>query len=207
MNKPLILIGNGGHASVLTEALMSTERKIIGYTAPEPQINKFRLNYLGSDEIINRFNPSEIELVLGIGTVNVCDKRERLFNEYKRQGFSFANVLHPLSLISPTVTLGEGVHIMAGSILQSYVQISDNSIINTGVIIDHDCVIEAHVHIAPGCNLSGGVRVGHNSHLGTGTTIIQNRKIGHHALIGAGSVVVNDIESCTKVLGVPAKEV
>lgn len=34
MNKPLIIIGNGGHAAVLVEILIAQQRIIIGYTAP-----------------------------------------------------------------------------------------------------------------------------------------------------------------------------
>lgn len=206
-SKPVIIIGNGGHASVLTELLLLTNRTIIGFTAPESQTSRYDLKYLGRDEIITQFNSSEIELVLGIGTISVSDIREKIFNEYKKNGYFFATIMHPSSIISSTVSLGEGVQIMAGTILQSQTQISDNSIINTGVIIDHDCDIGAHVHIAPGCKLSGGIRVESNCHIGTGSTIIQGKIVGHHSLVGAGAVVVRDIGSYKRVMGNPAKEV
>lgn len=206
-SKPVIIIGNGGHASVLTEILRLNNRVIIGFTAPEPQTSRYNLRYLGRDEIINQFDSSEIELVLGIGTIGVSDMREKLFNENKKNGYIFATLIHPSSIISSTVFLGEGVQIMAGTILQSHTRIADNSIINTGVIIDHDCDIGAHVHIAPGCKLSGGIRVESNCHIGTGTTIIQEKIVGHHSLVGAGAVVVCDIGSYKKVMGNPAKEV
>ena len=206
-SKPVILIGNGGHASVLTEALLLSNRKIIGFTAPELQTNKYGLRYLGVDDIINEYDPNRIELVLGIGTVGVSEKRSIIFNRFKNSGHCFANVIHPSCIISSTVKLGEGVQVLAGAILQSHAQIADNSIINTGAIIDHECVIGTHVHIAPGCNLSGGVTIEHNCHIGIGSTLIQGLTIGHHTLVGAGAVVIRDIGSFKKVLGIPAKEV
>ena len=41
MNKLIIMIGNGGHASVLTEMLLSQKETIIGYTAPTTEENDF----------------------------------------------------------------------------------------------------------------------------------------------------------------------
>ena len=42
-------------------------------------------------------------------------------------------------LVSPSDANGTRVQIMAGAILQTNVSIADNTIINTGSIIDHDC--------------------------------------------------------------------
>ena len=49
--------------------------------------------------------------------------------------------------------------------------------------------------------------VGKFSHIGIGATIIQGIKVGENCTIGAGSVVINDIDSNLKVVGVPAKRV
>ena len=73
--------------------------------------------------------------------------------------------------------------------------------------MDHDCFIGNHVHIAPGSILSGTVSVGDCTHLGTGCTVIQGKTIGNRVLVGAGSLVVKNIKSDMKVLGVPAREV
>lgn len=208
MNKPVIIIGNGGHASVLVEALIAQGREIIGYTDLEKQSTLTNLSYLGSDDIIiNDYSAEAIELVLGLGTVKVSATRKNLFEYFKSRGFKFANVIHPTAILSPSTQIGQGVQIMAGSILQANVSIGDNSIINTGAIIDHDCEIGKHVHIAPGSTLSGGVRVGSGCHIGTGTSVIQGITIGNETTIGAGSAVVKNIGIGKIAYGVPAKEV
>lgn len=61
MNKPLIIIGNGGHASVLTETLLAQDEKIIGFTALNEEDNSFNLRYLGQDDIVLQYNPKEID--------------------------------------------------------------------------------------------------------------------------------------------------
>lgn len=204
--KPVIMLGNGGHAKVLTEILLYQGRKIIGYTAPCEK-NICNIKYLGTDESVRNFDPYEIELVNAIGSTSSTSLREKLFYEFKSKGYFFSSVIHPSSIIDSTVKLGEGVQIMAGSVIQPFVEIADNTIINTSSSIDHECRIGKHCHISPGTTLSGGVLVGDGTHIGVGTTVIQNIKIGKNVLVGAGSLVIKDITDDKIVYGTPAKEV
>ena len=207
MNKPIIVIGNGGHASVLVETLVAQQREIKGYTAPQEEKNAFSLSYLGTDNVIATYDPDEVGLVLGLGTVDVSTIRKSIYEHFIAKGYTFTNVIHPTAIIASSVRIGRGVQIMAGAILQTNVSIADNTIINTGSIIDHDGVIGSHVHLAPRVTLSGGVRIGDSCHVGTGVSIIQGITIGDETLVGAGSVVVKNIGDRKTVYGVPAKEV
>lgn len=207
MSKPIIMIGNGGHASVLVEMLIAEQREVKGYTAPQAGNSLFDLSYLGTDDVIHTYNPDEVELVLGLGTIGISTLRKSIFEHFTTKGYTFANVIHPTAIVAASVKLGQGVQIMAGAILQTNAVIADNTIINTGVIVDHDSVICCHVHVAPGSTLSGGVVIGNGCHIGTGTSVIQGIIIGDETLIGAGSVVVKSIGNRKTAYGVPAKEV
>lgn len=206
-NKPIIIIGNGGHAHVLTELLLLNNQHILGYTAPLKTSNKFNLTYLGDDTSINDYNPEEVHLVLGIGSTDLENKRKYIYLEFKRKGYHFPNCIHPRAIISPTAELQNGIQIMSGSIIQTFVKVGENTIINTGAQIDHDCNIGNHCHIAPGAILSGNISIGDSVHVGTGAKIIQSLKVGNECLIGAGAVVINNIPNHSKVKGIPAKEV
>ncbi|AYC28956.1 acetyltransferase [Paenisporosarcina cavernae] len=207
MNKPLIILGNGGHASVLSEILKSQSRKIIGFTSPQREKNLQGIVYLGEEDIIFEYSPSEVELVLGLGSTHIDDKRKNIFTKFIEKNYRFSNVIHSSSIISPSCELGQGVQLMAGSIIQANTKIADNTIINTGAKVDHDCIIESHVHIAPGTTISGNVIIGESTHIGVGSTIIQGITIGKSCMIGAGSVLIRSIHDESKVYGVPAKEV
>jgi UDP-perosamine 4-acetyltransferase len=78
-------------------------------------------------------------------------------------------------------------------------------VVNTGSIIEHDCVIGDHAFISPGVRMGGAVEVGEGAHIGIGATLIQNIRVGKNAVIGAGAVVLEDVPAGTVVVGVPAR--
>lgn len=205
--KPVIMIGNGGHAKVLTEILLLNKQPIIGFTTPEKEINPYQLPYLGDDDNIFNYSSSDVLLVNGLGSITNTKVRKKLYHQFSSAGYTFAQVIHPSAIVSSFSSLGEGVQIMAGSVIQPFAKIADNTIVNTKTSIDHDCMIGAHCHIAPGSVLSGGVAVGDSTHIGTGSIIIQGIRIGEHVLVGAGSLVLKNVPNHTTVYGIPAKEV
>ncbi|MDR0138027.1 acetyltransferase [Metabacillus idriensis] len=206
MNKPLIIIGCGGHASVLEDILISQNRYILGYTDDRPLIKYTSSPILGNQEKVLEYQPDQIKLVNGIGSVGYTKIREYIFRKFKKLGYTFETIIHPSAIIATKVVIEEGGQIMAGTVIQPGVIIGANSIINTKTSVDHDCVIGKHVHLAPGVTLSGNVHVERRCHVGTGATVIQGIHIGEAALIGAGALVNKNVMKGTKVIGVPAKE-
>ncbi len=210
MSLPIVILGAGGHSKVLIDALLRQKAEILGMTDYK-LAKKGRLvlgiEVIGDDFMILGYKPDEIFLVNGLGSVGIPIKRKHLFCKFTELGYRFANVIHPATVIAEDVHFGEGVQIMAGAVIQTGCRIGDNSIINTKASIDHDCVIAAHVHIAPGVTLSGQVEVEERVHIGTGATIIQGIRIGENSMIAAGSVVTKNVQTGITVMGVPAREV
>lgn len=202
MNKPVILLGSGGHARVLLGMLRRLKVDIIGVVDPHYPAGSecLGVNVLGGDEVLSRYSVEHVELVNGIGSLpGDTGIRERLFRQFFAQGFHFKSVIDPCALIAESIVLARGVQVMMGAIIQAGTQIANNCIINSGAIVEHDCRIGNHVHIAPGATLSGGVVVGDNVHVGTGAVVIQGVHIGSGSVIGAGSVVTCDID-CRQIV-------
>ncbi len=209
MSLPVIILGAGGHAKGLVDALLAASAVIAGIVDPDPALTGTKVlgvPVLGGDDIVNEYPPSEIQLVNGLGSVGLPVKRQQLFEKFKGMGYKFATVVHPSAVIASDVVLGEGVQVMAGVVIQPGCRIGINSIINTRASVDHDCAIGDHVHIAPGVTMSGGVKIGMGSHIGTGATVIQGLSIGNGCLVAAGAVVTNNIIAGAMVRGVPARE-
>jgi UDP-perosamine 4-acetyltransferase len=205
---PVIVVGAGGHARVLVEALRCVGARIIGCSGQEmtrPTTLPFDVGFLDGDDAILDYSPGSVYLVNGIGTVDSTSRRAALFQQFKAKGYRFTQVVHPSAVVASEVALGEGVQIMAGAIVQPSTSIGANSLINTRASVDHDCDIGPHVHVAPGAILSGGVRVGRGAHIGTGATVIQGVTIGEGSLVAAGATVIESVPDHVTVSGLPAR--
>lgn len=189
----IYVLGAGGHAKVLIDALKLCGIQIAGVAEP------------GDDEALLDKRTDSILLVNGVGGVGDTVPRRRVYEKFKQRGFRFATVRHPAAIVADDVELGEGVQIMAGAVVQPGARIGDNTIVNTRAVVDHDCDIGNHCHIAPGATLSGMVTLGEGAHIGAGATVIQSVKIGAGAVIGAGAAVVRDVPAGVRAVGVPAK--
>lgn len=93
-----------------------------------------------------------------------------------------------------------------GAVVNPNAKIGRGCIINTGAIVEHDCVIEDFVNICPGVSMGGHTRIGRKSFIGIGSTIIDDIKIGRESTVGAGAAVIRDVPDNIVVVGVPAKE-
>ncbi len=206
--KPVILLGAGGHAKVLLDILLEQNVEILGIAEKEGagcSSDLYGVPVIGNDSDVLGYSPDAIALVNGIGSIASTALRQKIYEKYKRQGYRFRQVIHPRAIVSRRVEFCEGVQVMAGAVVNVGTHVGENSIVNTNASIDHDCIVGAHVHIAPGVTLSGGVKVGFCSHIGTGATIVQNVCIGEEVVVGAGAVVLKDIGVKEMVFGVPAK--
>ncbi len=192
MNKPVIVLGAGGHASVLVDMLRSqgvVPIALVAPTASAPRAVLTDISLWHDEAKILAYRPDEVELINGIGSLPGNPLRATLFARYRALGYRFASVVSAQAMVSDYAVLEEGVQVMAGAIIQAGTQIGVNSIINSGAIVDHDCHLGGDNHIAPGAVLSGGVVTGERVHIGTGAAVIQGISIGTDAVVGAGATL------------------
>ena len=209
-NKPVIIIGASGHAAVVADAALQAGYSIAGFTDKNITADTVVLDgvsVLGSDDILNQYPPSKVDLVMGIGFMPASTLRIDLIKKYTELGYNFPSIIHPCSIISPHATIGVGAQIMAGAIIQTCSVVGNNSIINSGAIVEHHCEVGTDSHIATGAKLCGEVKIGQMCFIGAGSTVIQAINIGDNSVIAAGSCVIKDLAKNSKVGGVPAKAI
>lgn len=200
MNKPLVILGSGGHAGVLIDLLRQQSRAILGLVSPEnpPASNLFEnIPHFNSDEDILSFDKDSIKLVNGIGSLPGNNLRAILFQRFTKLGYKFETVVADNATVSTYAKLGQGVQVMSGAIIQTGAVVGANSIVNTGSIVEHDCNIGSDNHLAPGVTISGQVKSSENVHFGTGASVIQSVIFGKNVVVGAGATVTKDIPENT----------
>lgn len=190
------LFGASGHAKVVMD-IITAQGDEVGYLYddnPHCDAINGKCVYKSTDKYV------EGPLIVSIGS---CKLHKLIAERYSC--LKFATAIHPGSIISDYVTIGEGTVVMPGAIINSEAKIGKHCIVNTKSSVDHECIIGDYVHIAPGVTLCGNVEVGECTWIGVGACVKQGIKIGKNCIIGAGSVVLNDIPENTIAFGNPCK--
>ena len=203
----VLIIGGGGHARVVADALISRSKigdkyEIIGFLDDNESLqNKEQLGIriLGKISEIEKFEHQAI--AIGIGD-NLT--RKNIYVELKKRNENILTVIHPHTTIASDVVIGDGSVAFAGVVVNAGTRIGSNVILNTASTVDHDSIIAPHAHICPGVHLGGGVKVGEGAFVGIGSAVIHYKTVGNWAIVGGGSTVINDVPPSITVVGSPA---
>jgi sugar O-acyltransferase (sialic acid O-acetyltransferase NeuD family) len=204
-----IIIGAGGHAAVLADALLSAGVQLLGFTDAERARHGARLcglPVLGSDEeVLGSYQRDAVLLVNGIGAVGDVGLRSRVQQRLQLDGWRFGGVRHASAVVSPYARVADDVQLLAMSVVQAGAQISQGCIVNTAAVVEHDACLGPWVHVAPRAVLCGGVTVGARSHIGAGAVVRQGLSLGEETLVGVGAAVVKNFAGGGCLVGVPAR--
>lgn len=146
------------------------------------------------------FLSNDTYIVIAIANYEV---KKKIVNKVNNK-FKFATIVHPKVWIHDYMTVGQGTIIYEGAILTANIEIGNHVIISPKCGVGHDSIIKDYVSLLWNVNVSGNDLIEEGVMMGSGSTVIQGKKIGKGSIIGAGAVVVNDIESFSTAVGVPA---
>lgn len=203
--RALVIIGAGGHAKVVIEALRAGDRySIVGCTDAVPAMpDLLGVPILGDDEVLDQLFARGVgHAIVAIGDNHT---RLRVGRSLLARGFQLANAIHPTATISPSARLGVGIAIMAGAVVNAGAVIGNYAIVNTLASVDHDCRLGDGVHVAPHCALTGGVTLGEGVFMGACSCVAPGLTIGAYSKVRAGGVVICDLEAGVIASGVPAR--
>lgn len=204
----IIIIGSSNQAKLVIDILNEIDSyEIIGLTSEDHEkgylVEDFKV--LGKDDILNNYNVKDVKLAMGVGGQRNNLVRKTIYNRLTKLGYSFINVIHPFSSISKTCTLGTGIVIYAGTVINTNAVIGNNCILALNSSIGHDTIIEDHVLISAGTNIGADAKVGESTLIAMGAKVVSGVTIGKNVLMAAGSIAISTIEDNLIVYGIPAK--
>lgn len=211
MKLPLIVVGAGGHAVVVADALLAAGERVLGFTDANAALHGRTLcglPVLGDDHALDAHTPQTLTLANGIGGVGSArgePLRRRVQQHLAARGWQFVAVRHPSAVVSPFARIGAASQLLAASVVQPGAEIGEGAIVNTAAVIEHDVDLGAWVHVAPRALVCGSVKIGAHSHIGAGAVVRQGLRLGVDTVVGAGAVVVNDFVGGGMLVGVPAR--
>jgi sugar O-acyltransferase (sialic acid O-acetyltransferase NeuD family) len=200
----LAILGAGGHGAVVADTALAAGWR---------EVRFFDDGYPAT----SRCEPWEVagnsaDLLSGItqvdGVVVAIGNNAARLEQSRRlaaAGARLATLIHPRAWVSPRALVGFGTVVLAGAVVNARAAIGMAVILNTGATIDHDCVLADGVHISPGGNLAGRVRVGERGWVGIGAAVRDGISLGRDVVAGAGAVIVADVGDGLTVVGNPAR--
>ena len=205
-DKIIAIAGYSGHGLVVADAAFSAGIKLSHYTdRNKSKLNPYKIKYLGLETNSDFFDKAlNLEFILGIGYNTI---RNKVFQLLISKNIDVLNVIHNSCLISHNVTLGVGNFISKNVAINPLAKIGNACIINTGAIVEHECIIGDAAHIAPGAVLAGNVIIGEGSFIGANSVIKNEVTIGRNVIIGAGAVVIKDVPDNMVMVGNPARNI
>ena len=201
MNKPIIIIGAGGHAKVIADILLKSGERVLGFL-DDAAVGEIYAGYRVLGTVADCVNyVDEANFVLGIGNNAI---RRRIAEQYK---LNWITAVHPSAQLALGVKLGEGTVVMANAVINSDTVIGKHCIVNTAAVVEHDNVVGDYVHVSPHATLCGVVSVGDNTQIGAGATVKHVTTVCADCMIGVGAAVVGDITEPGVYVGIPAKKI
>jgi UDP-perosamine 4-acetyltransferase len=191
---------------VCLEALLDMgDTEVVGaLSADGSGISGLGVPVLGTEQdlqmVTERHHVTTLCVAIGVNAV-----RQRVAQDLTQSGRSLTQAVSRFAMVSTSATLGEGVQLLAGSVVNAATRIGTGTIVNTNASVDHDCGVGEFVHVAPGATIGGGVTIGDLAFVGIGATVLPGVTIGAGAMVGAGAVVIADVEPGATVVGVPAR--
>jgi sugar O-acyltransferase (sialic acid O-acetyltransferase NeuD family) len=202
--KNLVIIGKGGLGREIEQLVYEMNREF-----PQWNFLGFYDDYSLDEDVLGKLADlntiqDSMYYVFAIGDAKL---KSHLANKVHNPNLIPATLIHPSVQIrtSQRIQIGNGTVIQAGVRLTCDIVIEDHVLINLNTTIGHDSKIMSFSSIMPGVNISGNVKIGEAVYVGTGATFINNCQVGSYSVIGAGAVVIESIPDYTTAVGIPAK--
>lgn len=134
----------------------------------------------------------------------LSDVRRIKYEELKRRGFQFANLISPKAIVNCS-TIGEGNLIATGANVGYNTVIGNGNFILAQTLIAHGTTVGNDNAFAARACIGGDCKIGNQNYIGLNATIFNEVQIGFKNIIGGGAVLKQSISDFTIVSAIESK--
>lgn len=188
--KPLILLGGGGHCKSVIDVAESAGYTILGILDKPELVGTMVLDYeiIGTDDDIPLY-VDKAEFLITVGQIKSPAIRKKLALLVMRAGGKFATIIANDAYVSKFARIGEGTVIMHKVVVNADTCIGEHCIINTMANVEHEVQIGGFSHVSTGVMVNGNCVIGDKVFIGSGSILYNGISVMDNAIIPAGSIV------------------
>jgi acetyltransferase-like isoleucine patch superfamily enzyme len=201
----LLVCGTGGRGRVVGDPFGSAGGYVAGLADATPRrveeaISGESYHCVHGSALVGDIEPA-IALPLDAEAVALgIDDNRRRPTARRTLGTKVAQALiHLVSVVRTAAAVSLGTVVLPGS------RGGAGGIVNTGAVVDNDCILGEGVHVTTGVVLTGGISLGDRVLVGAGAVLSPGVGVGDDAVIGAGAVMIRDVPRGATVVGSPAR--
>lgn len=150
------------------------------------------------------FPPSECKMLVSLGFQRLNKLRKERYVQAKIKGYDLISYVSSKAVTWPGFVMGDNCFVCEG-IFSPHVQIGNDVIIGSGVVIGHHAVIKDHCFISPGVVMLGGVTVEECCLIGANATIKEGVTVAKECIIGAGVAIMRSTQERSVYVDRPAE--
>lgn len=210
MTEALLVYGAGGFArevAWLVDSSIDSAFHVVGFVDDSPSAPQGWADerpIMSLSQARNKY-PSA-KFAVGVGSPSA---KKLLADRLSGVGARMPAVCHSNVLLSPRVSVSDGVIVCSGCNLTVDIVIGPHVHINLNCTVGHDVIIGDYATLSPGVHVSGNVTIGEAAFIGTGACILNGTSdnplvIGEGCVIAAGACITKSTDPYTLYAGVPA---
>lgn len=171
----VVIIGAGGHGRVVIDtALSDLNLEVIGFLDDGDTEEILGVPKIGKISDIENFKGYKFHIAIGNNKF-----RKELSEKIGIE--NLISIIHLSAYIAGDVKMGKGCYIGANSVINARSRLGNSIIVNTGSIVEHDCVLKDYSHLS------------YRVLLGSGVTIKEGVYIEMGEIVKRGIIVERDI--------------
>jgi len=209
---PIVILGAGGDALVIAEAVLQGERAGFPIRLEGFLDDKLAGEILYGRPVVGGLDEwasldGGVRFVPAIQKVKDAQRRTERLETIGIPLERWITVIHPRAAVSSDARVGHGAFIASCATVQPECSIGSFASLRAGAMLGHHCEIDDHAYVGPNAVMCGRSRLERGAHLGPGAVLLESKTMGAFSVAGIGAAVTKDVAARTVVFGNPAKRV
>ena len=204
----IVILGAGGMGRETYEVIQDTfkdnsEYRIKGFLSDVLDILD---DFEGYPPLLGTIKDYEVQpndrFILAIGDVA---GRRRIAESILERGGEFMTLISNLAKVDCTAQIGRGVIVFPFSHIGANTKIGDFCLMNLHAIVGHDSILGNFTEVCSFSVLGGATQTGEECFFAMQTATGPKVKLGNRVILSLGSVITEDVEDNSFVVGVPGR--